>query len=63
MRPAESWDRRAEPRRAGRPELTLFTTVVRFEHAVDITLAELTVELLFPADEATRHWLVAVQDD
>jgi hypothetical protein len=26
------------------------------EHACDITLAELWIELLFPADEPTRHW-------
>jgi transcriptional regulator with XRE-family HTH domain len=36
--------------------LSLLATIVRFEHASDITLAELWIELLFPADEPTRRW-------
>lgn len=36
--------------------LSLLAAVVRFEHASDITLAELWIELLFPADEPTRQW-------
>jgi hypothetical protein len=36
--------------------LSMFAAVVRFEHASDITLAELWIELLFPADDTTRHW-------
>lgn len=36
--------------------LSLFTTFVRFENARDITLSELTVELIFPADEVTTNF-------
>jgi transcriptional regulator with XRE-family HTH domain len=36
--------------------LSLLAAVVRFEHPSDITLAELWIELLFPADEPTRRW-------
>jgi hypothetical protein len=36
--------------------LSMLAAVVRFEHASDVTLAELWVELLFPADEPTRRW-------
>jgi transcriptional regulator with XRE-family HTH domain len=34
-------------------ELTLFSTVTTFGTAVDITVAELSIEAFFPADEAT----------
>jgi hypothetical protein len=41
-------------------ELSLFTTMSTFGTAVDITLAELSIELFFPADPATadalRRW-------
>lgn len=36
--------------------LSMLAAIVRFEHASDITLAELWIELLFPADEPTRRW-------
>jgi hypothetical protein len=34
-------------------ELSFFTTMATFGTPVDITLAELTVELFFPADDLT----------
>lgn len=34
--------------------LSFFTTIARFGTAADVTLAELSVESFFPADEATR---------
>ena len=40
-------------------ELTLFSTVTTFGTAVDITVAELSVEAFFPADEATAEALRA----
>jgi transcriptional regulator with XRE-family HTH domain len=39
--------------RAGGRELTFFNTVATFGTAVDITLADLVIESLFPADEET----------
>jgi transcriptional regulator with XRE-family HTH domain len=36
-------------------ELTFFSTVATFGTAVDITLAELSVESFFPADQLTAH--------
>lgn len=40
-------------------ELTLFSTVTTFGTAVDITVAELSIETFFPADEATAEALRA----
>lgn len=40
----------------GELKLTTFTTFVRFENARDVTLSELTVELVFPADDQTRRF-------
>lgn len=37
--------------------LTLFSTIAQFGTAEDIALAELKIELLFPADDATRSLL------
>jgi len=37
-------------------ELSLFSTVATFGTALDITLAELSVESFFPADPATEAW-------
>lgn len=37
--------------RMGDQVIRTFTTVVRFEHAHDVTLSELRVELIFPLDE------------
>src|SRR4051794_32374410 len=39
--------------RAGGRELAFLSTIVTFGTAVDITLAELSIEAFFPADEAT----------
>lgn len=39
--------------------LTMFSTITQFGSAEDIALAELKLELLFPADEATRQALLA----
>jgi hypothetical protein len=38
--------------------LSFFSTIAQFGSAEDIALAELKIELLFPADEATRQALV-----
>jgi hypothetical protein len=40
--------------------LSMLAAVVRFDHASDITLAELWIELLFPADGPTRRWFETV---
>jgi hypothetical protein len=40
-------------------ELSFFTTMATFGTPVDITLAELTVELFFPADHRTEAHLRA----
>ena len=45
--------------RAGGLSLSLFSTIAQFGTAEDIALADLKVELLFPADEATRDILFA----
>lgn len=45
--------------RSDRGELCLFNTVATFGTAVDITLDDLVIELLFPADDATRAALIA----
>jgi transcriptional regulator with XRE-family HTH domain len=36
--------------------LSMLAAVVRFEHARDVTVAEVWVELLFPGDDDTRRW-------
>jgi transcriptional regulator with XRE-family HTH domain len=38
-------------------QLSLFTTMTTFGTPADITLSELTIELFFPADQATREIL------
>ena len=38
-------------------DLSFFSTVTTFGTATDVTLAELTVEAFYPADETTRHLL------
>jgi transcriptional regulator with XRE-family HTH domain len=45
--------------RSGDRVLSFFTTAATFGTAADVTLAELTVEQFFPADEATRAALAA----
>jgi transcriptional regulator with XRE-family HTH domain len=42
---------------AGGQELAFFSTIATFGTAVDITLAELSIEAFFPADEATAAYL------
>ncbi|MBU2580786.1 MAG: hypothetical protein KJ622_03585 [Alphaproteobacteria bacterium] len=49
-------------RSAGGP-LTFFSAIAQFGTAEDIALAELRIELLFPADEATRRALVEQHSD
>jgi transcriptional regulator with XRE-family HTH domain len=44
--------------RFGGAVLSLFSTVVQFGSAEDVALAELRLELLFPADEVTRKLLI-----
>jgi hypothetical protein len=40
-------------------ELSMFTTMTRFSTPVEITLAELAVELFFPIDDPSDHFLRA----
>lgn len=46
--------------RAGGMELSLFSTIAQFGSAEDVALADLKIELMFPADEATRNVLMAM---
>lgn len=43
---------------AGEGTLSLFSTIAQFGKAEDIALAELKIELMFPADEVTREMLL-----
>jgi transcriptional regulator with XRE-family HTH domain len=43
---------------AGGRELSFFSTIATFGTAVDITLAELSIEAFFPADDATSAYLL-----
>ena len=43
--------------RAGDRELAFFSTIATFGTAVDVTLAELSIEAFFPADRATEQAL------
>ena len=45
--------------RLGDVRLSFFSTFSHFVSTQDIALAELRVELMFPADEASRDWLLA----
>ena len=45
--------------RMGEVELALFSTLAQFGTAEDVALAELKIELMFPADETTRRLLEA----
>jgi transcriptional regulator with XRE-family HTH domain len=47
--------------RAGGLELSLFSTIAQFGSAEDIALADLKIELMFPADAATRNALTAME--
>ena len=46
--------------KAGGTVLSFFSTLAQFGTAEDIALAELKIEMMFPADEATRELLVAM---
>lgn len=46
--------------RAGERILSFFSTLAQFGTAEDIALAELKIEMMFPADEATRDFLNAM---
>jgi len=48
--------------RLGAVAFSFFSTIAQFGSAEDIALAELKLELLFPADEATRQALEAAAD-
>ena len=39
--------------------LSLFSTIAQFGTAEDVSLADLRIELMFPADEATRLFLLS----
>lgn len=43
--------------RFGETVVRTFTTVVRFEHAHDVTISELRVELIFPLDDTSDAFL------
>ena len=43
-------------------ELSFFSTLATFGTALDVTVAELSIEAFFPADERTRHALQAAGD-
>ncbi len=43
---------------AGGRELSFFSTLATFGTALDVTLAELSIESFFPADEATQQALL-----
>ena len=45
--------------RVGGAELSLFSTLAQFHTAHDVALSEMRVELMFPADEASRAILLA----
>jgi len=47
--------------RLGATRLSLFSTIAQFGSAEDVALSELRVELMFPADEASRASLLAMQ--
>jgi transcriptional regulator with XRE-family HTH domain len=47
--------------RFGGAVLSLFSTIAQFGTAEDIALADLKIELMFPADELTRAALLAVE--
>ena len=49
--------------RAGDAVLSFFSTLAQFGTAEDIALAELKIELMFPADDATRTALLAMPTD
>jgi len=42
--------------------LSLFSTIAQFGTAEDIALADLRIEMYFPADEETRKTLMALGD-
>ena len=46
--------------RMGDRVLSFFSTIAQFGSAEDIALSDLRIELLFPADQATRGALVGV---
>ena len=46
--------------KAGGGVLSFFSTLAQFGSAEDIALAELKIEMMFPADEATRETLLAM---
>lgn len=46
--------------RAGGMVLSLFSTLAQFGAAEDVALAEMKIEMMFPADEATRQILAAM---
>ena len=48
--------------RAGTATLSFFSTLAQFGTPEDIAVAELKIEMMFPADDATRDALFAMQD-
>jgi hypothetical protein len=47
--------------RAGTGTLSFFSTLAQFGTPEDIAVAELKIEIMFPADDATRDALFAMQ--
>ena len=48
--------------RAGEMGLSFFSALAQFGSAEDIALAELKIEMMFPADEPTRQFLVSMSE-
>ena len=53
-------DRRPAVRRDDGQELSFFSTVATFGTAMDVTVAELSIEAFFPADAVTARFLAAI---
>ncbi len=47
----------------GERSFTLFTMLAHFGAPRDVTIEELSVETFYPADDATRDWILSLADD
>ena len=48
--------------RFGDQVVQMFSTVMRFESALDVTLSELRIELMFPLDEVSKNFFYQLAD-
>jgi hypothetical protein len=46
--------------RVGEETISTFASALRFETAREVTLSELRIELIFPADDRTREFFQAL---